>query len=268
MRSALFKQLSLHNLCLPRFALAVLSLQLLPLAMAVVWVHYFFQVLQLQLQPLQTTLAFSGIAVVYGLDRLYDPDPRLDALMQQGLRGLLLLWTVLGLLIAAVCLVAARAVGWPIMLCCLSLAVANWYGKRLWLGKTISVSLAWLCSCACLPFAAYALDGAVLALYGAWLLLFAASCVLCDIKDQEQDAARAIASLPVLVGERWSLRVCSVMCAAGITLAVMQQQLVLIVLGALLLVCMQWPALLRRPLLAPLAVDGSLFIAGLCAVFV
>ncbi|HWL54510.1 MAG TPA: UbiA family prenyltransferase [Chthoniobacteraceae bacterium] len=141
--------------------------------------------------------------------------------------------------------------------------------KRFPLLKTVTVALAWTSAAALFPFCQP----------GAWtetslrnsfpwdvtlplFLLLAAACVLCDLKDLEEDRLKAVFSLPNLCGIAWACRIAAALALAGSFLASWNGRLALLVAGGLLALLAQFPSLLRRKAIGPMMVDAVLIVPG------
>ncbi len=247
---------------LNQLALASTALIVVPVLMAWAWIQFFAIAFNQPIIALQQVLALSGIATVYSLDRLIDPDPRLLNLYKQGLKTILISVCVVSVLISLLTLWTLHWAPWQIVLCCCALSVANWLGKKVFMGKNIFVTAAWLCSCALLPFAPFAWAVHDYLLIIPWFVLFMLACVLCDVKDIEHDRSCSVKSLPVLVGAQRSLRVVlgALLFAFGFSVFFGAWHLSLMAL--LLLICASMHKIMAHPLLAPLVVDSCLVLSA------
>jgi len=234
--------------------------------MAWAWIHYFALQFNLQIIYLQELLALCGIAAVYSLDRLIDPDPRLAELEQNGLRRILSFAFVAAMLGAGICMFLMSFAPWQMVVCCCAMSIGNWLAKKVFMGKTLFVTCAWICSCALLPFAPYAWTMEIYQVLIPWALLFAVACILCDVKDINSDKAKDVRSMPVVMGIERSLRLISYLSLLVLPVILLTAQVELIILFVLLQLCLFFKSCLGDPLLAPICVDGCLFTSA-CVVF-
>jgi 4-hydroxybenzoate polyprenyltransferase len=146
------------------------------------------------------------------------------------------------------------------------LVVAYSYLKSLPVLKTVLVSAVWTWSLIAFPF----YDGSWLG-WQAWLLpvaiplvcLYASGCLLCDLKDVQNDRDASVASLPVLVGTRGTMAAAVVLAVIGSVTAAVQHRIGLSVGGAGLALATLRPRVLADDVFGPLLVDGILTLPGL-----
>lgn len=213
--------------------------------------------------PEGLTLLLAGIGSAYSLDRLIDRPscgyPRWlwwTLLLGAAAFGSATLWAMLQLpllTIEVAGLLAAATLAYP------------WL-KRLPLLKTVTVAFAWTAAAALFPFDP---SGASLWHWLSWdvtpplLLLLAAACVLCDLKDLEEDRLKAVFSLPNLCGIAWACRIAAALALAGSLIASWNGRLGLLAAGALLALLAQFPSVLRQKAIGPMIVDAVLIVPGL-----
>ena len=260
-----------HASLLSQTLMALCAFALIPSVMAMAWIAYAQQHgFLLQADFPMSVIAVAGICAAYCLDRLLDPDPRLQQLYALGLRWLL----------GFICVVAALCAlfvwfqsGWNNILwltLCVTWASGHVFGKSIPGAKTICVTLAWVTACFALPLTQshLFLDVSHALHLGLWLILFALSCVLCDFKDEERDRRAGVRSVIVMLGAESSRRFLYLSLSITAVCAGLLQLWALLLLSLLLLLLLPWQQLLRDPILAPIAVDSCLVLSAVCGVFV
>jgi 4-hydroxybenzoate polyprenyltransferase len=95
------------------------------------------------------------------------------------------------------------------------------------------------------------------------LLLIAAGCLLCDLKDEESDRVSGVRSLPALVGGAATIRVAIALAVSAAALAWMEHRTGIVVSAAALGAAATVPALLASDAAGPLLVDVILTLPGL-----
>lgn len=215
--------------------------------------------------PAGLTFFLASITAAYGWDRVWERPEGESRWVRPVIWAVTLAAAIAGglaltrMAMAAMemsALLAAVTIGYP------------WL-KRLPLMKNLLVSLVWVMAATFFPFIPE--HGALGWWFENWLswdatiplfILWVAACLLCDLKDEEEDRASGVRSIPALYGTR---RACFIaagltLCAAGIAVTAGRPGLVLACLVMLALTCC--PVLLKRPALGPLLVDTTLAIPG------
>ena len=208
-------------------------------------------------------LLLFGILAAYSLDRLRDgasrtPSRRLLLTLQIG--------TAIGIGGTAV-LLAFLPMRTAMLVPVLGILVLAYSQlKALPVLKTVLVSAVWTWSLIAFPF----YDGSWLG-WQAWLLpvaipllcLYASGCLLCDLKDVQNDREASVASLPVLIGRRGTMAAAMVLAIIGALTAAAQHRIGLAVGGGGLVLAAMRPRVLADDVLGPLMVDGILTLPGL-----
>ena len=199
-------------------------------------------------------LAAAGTGAIYSLDRIDGSQPR-------WLTVVLAIAVVVGCGFCLALLLQADARRWLVLLGVGASGAAHRWLKR-WVPKNVVVSLAWtamVCECAGLT-SPHPLLLAALALQ-LW-----AACLLCDVKDADEDARLGIMTVASLIGDRGRIPAA----AAALVLSTILARLADCPLTALgsagtAGLCLL-PCILARPVLGPLLVDLALALPGLAAV--
>jgi hypothetical protein len=137
--------------------------------------------------------------------------------------------------------------------------------KKYPMTKTVLVPAVWVWAGLALPAADGSWFGwrSVLQPVSAPLMaLFAAGCLLCDIKDAEADGRSGVASLPAVFGVAPTVATATALAAAGILMAWLQHRTGLVVAGLALMGVGQWTTLLTAGPAGALVVDLALTIPG------
>lgn len=221
------------------------------------------------LDPHGLAALLSGIVAAYSLDRVLDPQRRLDSQTAPASR---LLQPVLGAAgVCAACLCLWHA--WHLPLATAALmpllglaALAYPQLKTVVVTKTVVLPLVWTWASIALPLADGSWVGwrALLEPVAAPLFcLIAAGCLLCDLKDEDADRQSGVQSLPAMLGSRATVSVAlALVCAAGM-LALVEHRPGIAIGAAVLGLVTTWPALLAHEATGPLLVDMILSIPGL-----
>lgn len=213
------------------------------------------------IDPVGLGLLLCGIAAVYSLDRVVDLWPHRSGWLSPLLIGA-------GTTASAMCalfmwrLPLQTAVVAPLMA---TIAVLYPVLKRVPLAKTILVSVAWTWSAIAFPFNDGSWAGwrwTQLPVAAPLLLLIAAGCLLCDLKDAESDRASKVWSLPVLLGIETTAAIAVVLALAGAAVAFVEHRPGLAIGGACLALVGLRPALVARASTGPLLVDAILTLPG------
>jgi 4-hydroxybenzoate polyprenyltransferase len=211
------------------------------------------------------TLLF-GITAAYSLDRVVDPGGGRTAGEAGWLRPLLLVTASVSTLL---CGLFATGLGAETAALVPALGVAAvlypWL-KRLPLTKTAALPVVWTWASIALPFN----DGSWLGWHAVrfpialpLLLLIAAGCLLCDLKDEESDRVSGVRSLPALIGGAATIRVAIALAVSAAALAWMEHRTGIVVSAAALGAAATVPALLASDAAGPLLVDVILTLPGL-----
>lgn len=243
-------------------SLALLAHLSLPVFMAWAWMLYFSRQLSVTLSLAATVIALCGVTVAYGCDRLFDPDPRVQA-DARWVRAFLLLTTIAAILIACVYVTELSQRQWIICGLCLLCSIGNWACKKVSYAKTIFVALSWLCACIILPENigehSWLTDPHVYI----WLLLFSCACILCDMKDTGLDRLRGIRSFPVMHGEKCAIYAVQFLCAIIVVICILYKAPALCILAIVLFFIAMRHKLLQQEIYAPLLIDGALTLCAL-----
>ena len=212
--------------------------------------------------PAGAALLLAGIVAAYSLDRVVDAPATLTPRMRRVLAATgataaltgaaLLAWLPLPTTVL-VPLLSALAIGYPAV-------------KRLPWGKAVVVPLVWTWSAIALPFG----DGSwfgwhwiVEPIAAPLFLLFAAGCLLCDLKDATRDRAAGVASVPATFGTAATAWL-AVGLALGAGLAAYAEGRTGLACGAVAIGAItRVPALLATDIVGPLVVDVILTLPGL-----
>ncbi len=213
------------------------------------------------IDPVGLGLLLCGIAAVYSLDRVVDAAPAASGWLSRLLIGAgafssamcaLLMWR-LPLQTAAIApLMATIALLYPVL-------------KKVPLAKTILVSVAWTWSVIAFPFNDGSWAGwhwAQLPVAAPLLLLIAAGCLLCDLKDTESDRSSKVSSLPVLLGVGTTAAIAVGLALVGAGVAVLEHRPGLAIAGVCLALVGLRPPLVARAFTGPLLVDAILTLPG------
>lgn len=208
-------------------------------------------------------LLLSGIGAAYSLDRLIDtaPDEKKTPWLQGMLWGAFLGCSLMILLLMSVGKISPAILAVAALLCVMCVLYPQL--KRIPLLKTAVVAVAWVGACSTLPFNRVSISSEyLLNVQLPLLLLVAAGCILCDLKDAGEDRERNVLSLPLLFGTRSSCFMVTTMALLAALQTVCHHH-VGIACGALLLALVaQFPSLLAKNPLGPLLVDLILTLPG------
>ena len=215
------------------------------------------------LSPAGLALFVAGICAAYSLDRLLDaPDEKTSRWLQRAL------WLGFALS-ASIGLIASAWLSFKTLSTMIIFAVASLIYrqvKRFPAVKTVLVAIVWTWA------------GAALAInnenWGAWkwwtidaslplVLLIAAGCILCDLKDTESDRRQGVQSLPVLLGVPRTIVIVMAMAIIAAVLALLDGRPGIFYSGLLLAVSAFFPALLSQQAVGPLIVDAILSLPGI-----
>jgi 4-hydroxybenzoate polyprenyltransferase len=207
-------------------------------------------------------LFLAGIGAAYSLDRLMDqPADGYPRWLWLALACAFIISILAGLM-AVVCLPMQT------LAAVLVFAFASLLYRRLKLyptAKTILVAVVWTWAGAALPIDSHrwaAWDWWSLSVCWPLVLLMAAGCILCDLKDAEADRQLGVRSLPVVLGAGNAITIAGTLALLGATLAWTEGRMGLCYSGALLLAAAQFRPVLSRPAIGPLLVDAILSLPG------
>ncbi len=130
--------------------------------------------------------------------------------------------------------------------------------KKWPLGKTVLVAGAWTVAGIGFPVAWDARDLFFAPYGGAFLAVFAAGALLCDLKDGPADASAGVRTAVVLWGPRIAAMVAGALALGGVLASLAVGRRGLAVAGLALLALAASPRLVSRPLLGPVLVDCAL----------
>jgi 4-hydroxybenzoate polyprenyltransferase len=209
------------------------------------------------------TALLAGIFAAYSIDRVIDPG---TARLRPWMARLLSI-------AAGVAIVVCAGAAWRLPLHTAVLvpalgAVALFYPglKRVPITKTVALPVIWTWASLALPFNDGSWFGwrAVLQPIAApVLLLIAAGCLLCDLKDEEGDRRAGVRSLPATLGGRAAIRVAAAVALSAAAIAFAEHRPGLVV-GAATLGLATWsPTLLATDASGPLLIDVILTLPGI-----
>ncbi len=207
-------------------------------------------------------LLLSGIGAAYSFDRISDGPQggRRDFWLRGMLWIVFVLCCLSMLLAAAVGKITSSILAVALLLSLMSVLYPHL--KRIPLLKTGVVTCSWVWACSSIPFHRmgfhWLLQDTTLPL----MLLVAAGCILCDLKDEEEDRMQQISSLPVLLGVRSACLIASVMAVLAAILAALHHRFALAEGASILIVAAQFPALLARESIGPIVIDSILILPG------
>lgn len=203
----------------------------------------------------------TGILAAYSLDRAIDR-PTTEGVVLS--RLLLLVGALAGLwCVVAACRLPVRTAALVPALGAASLTYPSL--KRHIATKVVVLPGVWTWACLALPFGNHGWLGwralmqpVALPL----LLLMAAGCILCDLKDSTADRLNGIHSLPVLIGERATVRVAALLSVAAAAAALAEHRPGLAVGAGALTAATRMPGVLATEATGPLLVDLILTLPG------
>jgi 4-hydroxybenzoate polyprenyltransferase len=211
--------------------------------------------------PVGLQVLLFGVVAAYSLDRVVDASELQPDWMTWSLAAV-------GALAAGRC--AALLHDLPMQTAAIvpavgAIATAYPYAKRWPLLKTFVVPLVWTWCAIALPFN----DGSWLGWH--WivapvalplLLLLAAGCLLCDLKDEWRDRRAGVASIPARFGARTAGHVAIALAGLAAIVALTEGRPGLAVSAGILIALSARPSLVARDGLGPLLVDMALTVPG------
>lgn len=212
--------------------------------------------------PAGLLLFLSGIGCAYSWDRLWDAPLACRARV----RRLLLAGVVVSAAIGALALWRLPLSAFEMVLLLGGVTLAYPWLKRVPLLKNLIVAVVWVVAAAVFPFQ----HSEALSWGGEWpdvalplWVLWVAACLLCDLKDEEEDRAATVRSVPTLFGTRAACGIAALLAAASGSLALWQGRAGIATASLLLMMLAGFPRLLKRKALGPLIVDAVLVVPGL-----
>lgn len=210
------------------------------------------------------TVLLCGIAAAYSFDRLIDAGRNLPPRWLRRALAVVFVLASLGMLLMAAFIPAHCAI-----LTFLFSVVGLTYSrlKRLPLAKTFLITVLWTIACIALPLQSPAVQSSLLTMAASLALAVSAACILCDLKDVEEDRARAVITLPVLLGARTTCLVTAALAAVAAVIAAWESRIGLALGASLLVAASCFPRLLQRNALGTIVVDAALVLPGLLILF-
>ncbi len=205
----------------------------------------------------------AGILSAYSVDRVVDLS---DEALEPWLRAVLCLTGVAGALVCGIasCLLPVRSAALVPLLSAGALLYPRL--KRSAITKLVLLPVIWTWASFALPFD----DGA----WFGWrwitvpaavplLLLVAAGCLLCDLKDEQTDRRDGVRSLPAIAGRLLTVRIAIGLAASAAALAVAEHRTGVALSAGALGLSTFTPGLLASDATGPLLVDVILTLPGL-----
>ena len=207
-------------------------------------------------------LFLAGIWAAYSLDRLADASPAQSRFVRAALLFGLLASVILCAFSAAhlsiktlsavavfsfLALLYRRLKKYPLLKTLVVAVVWVWAGVALSIANDRWFSWDWWTMSATLPL----------------LLLIAAGCILCDLKDVKADEKDHIRSLPVLFGIRRTILIVTILAGVAAAIAASQNRFGLLLSSLILMFFAQYPAILAVEDVGPLLVDFILTLPGI-----
>jgi 4-hydroxybenzoate polyprenyltransferase len=138
--------------------------------------------------------------------------------------------------------------------------------KRVPLVKPVLLPVIWTWSVIALPYG----DGSWFGWHALRLpialplvLLIAAGCLLCDLKDEQSDREEGVASLPAQLGATRSAQLATALALLAALVATVEHRTGLVVSAFALGLTTLWPRLLATESVGPLIVDVALTLPGI-----
>jgi 4-hydroxybenzoate polyprenyltransferase len=205
----------------------------------------------------------AGITAAYSVDRVLDPPSARRSRWVQGL--------LVGAAAAAALFCGMAAGRLPFQTAALVPALgiaALLYPrlKQLPLTKTFALPLVWTWASIALPFndgSWFGWHALLLPVAVPILLLVAAGCLLCDLKDEQVDRLAGVRSLPAMFGAPATVRVAIALAVAAAALAFFEHRTGIVISAAALSAATMLPAVLASDAAGPLLVDMILTLPGI-----
>jgi len=209
------------------------------------------------------TLYLLGIWAAYSFDRILD-DP--EGSRPHWLKVTLMLGFVISTGLGALLALEFSLQTLSVLVVFSVITLSYRKAKRFPFLKTLLVAITWTWAGVALPFSN--------SNWFAWqfwtrrtsvplVLLIAAECILCDLKDLKFDQADGVRSMPVILGLRNTLLLTSVVLMAAALLSFEEGRMGLVASSLALLFLARFPVLLSLEAIGPLLVDLALTIPGL-----
>ena len=228
------------------------------------------QGLQFDLQTLlnrRGALRLFGIGAAYSLDRVF------DAPFTSGTRSPApYLLAFVGTACAAACarLLAQLPLETAVLVPVIgATALAYPRLKRVPFLKTAVVAIVWTWCAIALPYGDGSWFGWRTLMHPVALplvMLMAAGCLLCDLKDEAVDRAEGVASVPALLGATRTAQGALALAGVAAISALLEQRTGLAVSAGVLSLTTLWPRLLATETIGPLVVDMVLTLPGVLIV--
>lgn len=214
-------------------------------------------------EPHGLAALLAGIVAAYSLDRVFDPP---HTARPAWVSGLLI---VSGLAAAGCC--AWHTCHMPLRSAVLvpllgSAALAYPLLKRVPSTKTVALPLVWTWAAIALPFGDGSWFGwraALEPVASPLFCLIASGCLLCDLKDERDDRAAGVRSLPAMLGGPATLQIAMLLIAAATALALLEHRPGIALSAVALGLAASWPAVLATEAAGPLLVDVILTLPGI-----
>ena len=207
-----------------------------------------------------------GICATYNLDRLLDNK---DPFRPRWLTVALVFGFSVSFLFGLLLSINISAQSFSALLLFSIFALFYFQLKKIPFIKTILISVVWVWAGIGLPFANphwFAWQFWTMKISVPLVMLVACGCLLCDIKDIRSDSDDGVRSLAVLLGQRKTLLVTSVLLIITAVISFYENRLGLMVGSAALILLAQFPTILSLEAAGPLIVDAALAIPGLLIV--
>ncbi|MGC4084689.1 MAG: UbiA family prenyltransferase [Vicinamibacterales bacterium] len=213
--------------------------------------------------PHGVTTLLAGIAAAYSLDRVIDPS---DTPLPSWAR---LTLTATGLVMAAACVWQARQLpaSTAVLMPALGIAALGYARLKQWPAtKLVALPLVWTWASIALPFSDgswFGWRGLLHPVAAPIFCLIAAGCLLCDLKDEDDDRRDGVRSLPAIAGGPATIRVAILLSLAAAILAIVEHRPGIVVGASALGVSTLSPRLLAAESTGPLLVDMILTLPGI-----
>ena len=209
------------------------------------------------------TLYLLGIWAAYSFDRLLD-DPKRSR--PGWLKAALLMGFVVSTGLGVVLALQFSLQTLSVLVVFSVITLSYRKTKRFPFLKTLLVAITWTWAGVALPFSNsnwFAWQFWTMRTSLPLVLLIAAGCILCDLKDLKFDNADGVRSMPAVLGLRNTLFVTSAVLLVAALLSFEEGRMGLVASSVTLLFLARFPALLSLEAIGPLLVDVALTIPGL-----
>lgn len=214
------------------------------------------------ISPAGLTLLLAGICSAYSFDRLADSSAER---LSSWLSGLLLLALTLCVGAIGLLLLQHKTDGVSLKTVLILAGISLFYPKlkRLPLIKTLAVTLSWIWACTTLPLCGESPCWLTLDVTFPLILLISAGCILCDLKDLQEDRSSGVPSLPALLGVRSSCHIATGLALLAAGIAFLHHRMGITTGAMLLVLAAQFPALLSIRPIGAILIDSILTLPGL-----